>query len=108
MTVRVFATIILVLLVGYGAVKALPLLSGPSLEVISPAPYASQPDGYLPIRGVAKHTETLIINGGQVLIDQEGRFEKLLLLAPGSAIITLTATDRFGRSITERRSVFIP
>lgn len=105
---RSIALFVLLLLVGYGAVKAWPLLHGPTLTVLSPGPEASLPDGYLFIRGIATHTESLTLNGSQLLIDQEGRFEKLLLLPPGGAIITLTSTDRFGRSTTERRHVFIP
>jgi|CXWL01.1.fsa_nt_gi hypothetical protein len=108
MPLRASAVVVLLVLVGYGAVKAWPLLSGPELKVTSPAAYTSLPDGYLTISGVAKHTESLIVNDGQVYIDQEGRFSKTLLLSAGGAIITLTATDRFGRKVTERRSVFIP
>lgn len=105
---RTLALIIVSILLLYGAIKALPLLSGPELTVLSPAPYASLPDGYLPIRGVAKYTETVQLNGNLLLIDQEGRFETLLLLPPGNAILVVTATDRFGRTVEERREVFIP
>ncbi len=108
MPLRTTAVVVLLILIGYGGFKAWPLLSGPSLSISSPAPYASLPDGYLTIAGTAKHTESLIINDGQVFIDQEGRFSKTLLMPAGGAILTLTATDRFGRSTTERRSVFIP
>lgn len=108
MAPRALALVVLVLLFGYGVFKAWPLLSGPSLTIESPAPFVTTLDGYLLIQGVAKHTESLIINGGQVYTDQEGRFRQLLLMPAGGAILTLTATDRFGRSITKRRSVFIP
>jgi hypothetical protein len=105
---RAAALIVLAILAGYGVIKALPMLSGPSLSIESPAPYVSLPDGYLRIAGTAEHTESLTVNGGQVLIDQEGRFDRLILLPPGGAILTFTARDRFGRSTTEERTVFIP
>lgn len=105
---RTAALIIVALLLGYGLFRAFPILFGPSLTLISPAPYASQPDGYVPIRGVAKYTENVQLNGNLLLIDQEGRFSDILLLPPGNAIITVTATDRFGRTTTVERTVFIP
>lgn len=105
---RILAGIALTILLGYGAWKAFPLLYGPSITLLSPAPYASQPDGYLPIHGVAERTESLTLNGGQLFIDQEGRFDKMLLLPRGGAVVTLVATDRFGRSVTVTRSVVIP
>lgn len=105
---RILAIIVVSILLLYGAIKAWPLLSGPELTILSPAPYASLPDGYLPVRGIAKYTENVQLNGNLLFIDPEGRFETLLLLPPGNAILIVTATDRFGRTVEERREVFIP
>ena len=106
MFLRYTAAIILALVIGYGLVKAWPLLSGPEIrfdpEVVGAAP------GVVTLSGQALHTETLTLNGGILLIDDHGRFEKTLTLPPGSAILSLTATDRFGRSVYERREVFVP
>ena len=98
----------LTLIIGYGAVKAYPLLRGPHIELIVPTTYTSSPDGFITLKGVAHNTEALFLNGGPLLIDPEGRFEKTLLLPSGGAILTFTASDRFGRHSTERRTVFIP
>lgn len=100
--------IVLLVLIGYGLVKAFPLLRGPHLSIDSPSSYTSSPDGFITISGVAHNTEAVFLNGGLLLIDPEGRFEKRLLLPSGGAILTLTATDRFGRSVTEERTVYIP
>ncbi len=98
----------LILLLGYGALKAWPLLSGPSITFIVPSEYTSLEDGFVTLSGVAHNTEALFLNGGPLLIDPEGRFEKTLLLPSGGAILTLTARDRFGRESTEYRTVYIP
>lgn len=108
MTLKSIAAIILVLVLLYGVVEALPLLRGPALSITSPTDYASIVDGYAHIEGVAKHTETLMLNGGPLLIDEQGRFSTALLLPAGGAILTLTAQDRFGRHVTETRTVLIP
>ncbi len=108
MFLRTAAAIVLLLLIGYGAVKAFPLLRGPVLAIDSPINYTSSADGFITISGVAHNTEALFLDGGPLLIDPEGRFYETLLLPSGGAILTLTANDRFGRSVTERRQVYIP
>lgn len=100
--------IVLVLLIGYGGFKAFPLLRGPSLSIDSPTQYTTSENGFVTVSGVAHNTEALYLDGGVLLIDPDGRFTKTLLLPSGGAILTLTATDRFGRSVTERRTVYIP
>ena len=108
MALRGVLAVVLLALVAYGALEAFPLLSGPKLTIESPTSYATGTDGFISIQGLAKHTETLTLNGGPLLFDEHDRFSQDLLLPRGSAILTLTATDRFGRSVTERRTVFIP
>jgi hypothetical protein len=108
MSTRTILLGLLILVVLYGGWKAFPLLRGPSLTIESPAPYASLPDGYVVIRGTARHTNSLTLNNGPLLIDENGRFSKVLLLPPGGAILTLTAADRFGRQVTRERTVYIP
>jgi hypothetical protein len=105
MFARTAAAAILIAIVGYGLFKALPLLSGPSLRV--EAIPGSLP-GVITLSGTASRTETLTLNGGILLIDEEGSFSKTLTLPSGGAILSLTATDRFGRSTYESASVFVP
>lgn len=105
---RILVGSVLILLIGYGTFKALPLLSGPSLSIDVPTNYTTFADGSVTISGVAHNTEALFLNGGPLLIDPEGRFFKTLLLPSGGAILTLTANDRFGRTITERRTIYVP
>ncbi len=105
---RAIVGIVLVLLIGYGAVKALPILSGPSLSLVVPSDYTTFPEGFIGVSGVAHNTEAVFLNGAPVLIDPEGRFAKELWLPQGGSILTFTARDRFGRTVTERRTVYIP
>jgi hypothetical protein len=106
MFLRYSAGIILILVLGYGLVKAWPLLRGPEIRLNPEVP--GQAAGVVTISGRAVHTETLLLNGGILLIDSDGNFEKTLTLPPGNAILSLTATDRFGRSVYERHDVFVP
>ena len=83
------------------------LVSGPELAIASPVPYATAEGGSVVLEGRAKHAETLWLDGAPLLMDESGNFSASLTLPSGGAILSLTATDRFGREITERRSVFV-
>ena len=107
MSLRLVAALVLFILSGYAAIAAWPILSGPSLSITTPENYTSLPDGQAVIEGRAYHTETLWLNGTPLLMDQSGSFSVTLTLPHGGAILALTATDRFGREITEHRSVFV-
>ncbi|MEK7080101.1 MAG: hypothetical protein AAB883_03085 [Patescibacteria group bacterium] len=96
---------VLIVLGGYGFFKAFPLLSGPAISIESPAPYSAASGGDLVLTGVAKRTETLTLNDGVLLIDSGGHFSTSLTLPQGGAILSLTARDRFGRSVTKRVTV---
>ncbi|MBU2104063.1 hypothetical protein KKD81_01850 [Patescibacteria group bacterium] len=108
MLTRSVIAIALLALLGYGATRAWPLVAGPSLSLTSPTEQTVVSDGHLAIIGRAHHTETLWLNGAPLLIDQSGNFSTSLVLPQGNAILSLTATDRFGHEITERRTVFVP
>ena len=106
MSLRLAALVVLLALAGYGIiVAAWPIISGPSISVRLPA--AASAGVPVPLEGVAKHTETLWLNGAPLLIDQSGRFSIPLTFPSGGVVVSLTATDRFGRERTETRSLLV-
>ena len=105
---RLLAIGVLALLVVYGAFKALPLVSGPSITLTSPSENQTFNTGIVTISGQAGHTENLYLNGTLLPIDARGRFSTSLTLPHGGAILSLTAADRFGKQVSVRRSVFVP
>jgi hypothetical protein len=96
---------LLAVILGYGLMKALPLLTGPVIHITT---LTSDETGLTILSGTAIHTKTLTLNGGTLLIDENGAFSKSLTLPRGDVILSLTATDRFGREQTTRRDVIIP
>lgn len=106
MPTRPIAAIVLTILAGYGLVASWPLLTGPVIAIASPQAYATS-GGAILIQGQATHTKTLWLNGAPLLMDESGNFNASLTLPSGGAIVSLTATDRFGREVTERRAVFV-
>ncbi len=105
---RIGTAIILVLLGSYGIYKAFPLIAGPEIVLTSPQEGQAFTDGFVTLSGTARHSEELSLNGAPLLIDAAGRFETILVLPRGGAILSLTATDRFGKTASARRMIFVP
>ena len=105
--IRAAIAIVLLLLLIYGVREAYPLLAGPEIRIDAPQERQAIPSGEVLVSGVASRTETLYLNGGPLLIDQDGNFSTSLTLPQGGAILSLTATDRFGRTRTMTRTIYI-
>lgn len=99
---------ILLLGIGYGGVEAWPLMAGPTLSISSPTDDAAFPGGIVTVEGKALRAAELTIDGTTVLHNQDGSFSSTLTLPRGGSILTFVATDRFGRSVTAARSIFVP
>ncbi len=99
---------VLLIVVSYGGIEAWPLIAGPSLAVDVPAQNESFPGGIVTIEGRTSRVAELTINGALALYDQKGDFSSTLTFPRGGSILTFVATDRFGRRVTETRTIFVP
>ncbi len=99
-----------VLIVGaiYGGIKAWPLIAGPKLVIDTPTNNETFSDGIVNVQGRAIRTAEITLNSALVLYDQDGNFSSTLTFPRGGSILTFVATDRFGRSVTLTRSIFVP
>ncbi|MDD3531237.1 MAG: hypothetical protein PHV99_01440 [Candidatus Pacebacteria bacterium] len=105
---RHFIVFVLSLIFIYGLIEAWPLLSGPSLFIASPRQDAPYPNGIVSVRGQAARAAQLSLNGAPLLHDPEGNFSSTLTFPRGGSILTFVAADRFGRTVTATRSIFVP
>ncbi len=92
----------------YGVMEAWPLIAGPELRLDSPTEGATIPGGILDVSGNATRIARLTLNGLDLVHDQQGDFRTTLALPRGGSILTLEATDRFGKKRTISRSVVVP
>lgn len=105
---RNFIALTLLAIIGYGLVEAWPLLAGPSLFITSPLDNATYAVGIVDVQGKTARAAALTLNGAPLLRDQNGRFSSTLTFPRGGSILTFVATDRFGRSVSATRSIFVP
>lgn len=99
-----------VLLIGvcYGGIEAWPLIAGPTLVIASPTNNATSANGIVSVGGKVERTAILTLDGTTVLHDQNGSFSSTLTFPRGGSILTFVATDRFGRTVTATRAIFVP
>jgi hypothetical protein len=100
--------LVLLLVLIYGALEAWPLIAGPRLIIESPPDNESFPGGIVEVRGRAIRAAELTLNGKLLLHEEKGDFSTVLALPSGGSILTFVATDRFGRRITQTRTIFVP
>jgi len=102
--------VIIILVTGfaiYGLYKSKDFLRGPKISIESPSNGQTVSNSYLEIRGAAKNVSLLYLNGRQIFTDRNGLFKENLLLARGYNIIEVSAQDKFGRKIKERREIIL-
>ncbi len=104
-TLRLLLIIVLLLIISYGVVEAVPFLSGPVMSISSPVNGAST-NGIIKVTGHTKRIVTLTLNSNTLLPDRNGTFSKTLVLPHGESLITLKASDRFGHTVTNTRTIF--
>lgn len=99
---------VLVLLAGYGLLEARPILLGPSVTITAPNDNAVFPGAIVSVSGTAARAASLTLDGAPLLPDRQGVFAATLTFPKGTSILTFVASDRFGRTITKTRTIFVP
>ncbi|HVW82825.1 MAG TPA: hypothetical protein VHC68_02690 [Candidatus Paceibacterota bacterium] len=97
---------VLLLVAVYGLVEAYPLLAGPAIELSAPRSGEATSDP-VTVAGRVSRAAALTLDGAPLIPEEDGSFVKLLAFPAGSSILTLSARDRFGRSITLTRTIVV-
>lgn len=90
-------------LLSYAAFQARNVLRGPELRLLT-EPALMQEDRTVTLTGAAQNVVSLTLNGLPIFTDEAGHFTRALVLENGYTIMTLHATDRFGRHTSLKRS----
>jgi hypothetical protein len=98
---------LLALLAGYGALKAWPLIAGPSIALAAPRQDASVSGTVVTVSGTVARVAVLTLDGAPLPHDESGRFSATLALPQGASVLTLEGVDRFGRRTTVERDIYV-
>ena len=81
----------------YGLFEGRRLIQGPQIVIAMPKDGSATSSTAVVISGFAYNISFLTINDKPAYTNENGYFEETLSPAPGYAIFTVAATDRFGR-----------
>lgn len=89
--------VLLLVLVGYIAYQARFLLTGPQIVAADTA-ITTVNERTVTIAGEARNIARIALNGQQIYTNPEGAFAEQVVLTEGYNLLTIAATDRYGRT----------
>ncbi|KKU80429.1 MAG: hypothetical protein UY07_C0045G0002 [Parcubacteria group bacterium GW2011_GWA1_47_8] len=98
----------LILGIGYAYLTLEDFVKGPQIVLTAPEAGFVATTSIISLRGHTARTNALSLNGAIIPLDLQGSFSEKLLLAEGYNIMTLVASDRYGRSHTKQIEVTLP
>lgn len=89
--------LLVLVIIGYGLFEARRIVEGPQVTIVTPTNGSATSTTGVTIAGNAQNISFLTINDKPSFTDQKGNFSETLSIPPGFAVLTVAATDRFGR-----------
>ncbi len=93
---------IFLLVIGYALFQARYLILGPQVTISTPISGSQVNSPLVTIEGTAQNISSLTLNSQNILVDPQGDFKQQLLLSEGYNIITITAEDKFKRTVQKQ------
>jgi uncharacterized protein YfaP (DUF2135 family) len=98
----IIIAVVVLLVVGYSALKVKNLAIGPEITLLSPLDGASAKTDLVNIKGKAERISQIFINGRKIFTDEAGNFNEPYLLASGYNLLEIMAQDKFGRKVEKK------
>ncbi|OHB09647.1 MAG: hypothetical protein A3G05_00745 [Candidatus Zambryskibacteria bacterium RIFCSPLOWO2_12_FULL_45_14] len=89
--------VLFVVLAVYALYQARALLVGPRVWITSPEDGERVSTPLIVMEGQSRNIAWISLNGRQIFTDEEGRWSEKLIVSEGTSIMTVEASDRFGR-----------
>ena len=94
---RVLIVFIVLVVISYGLFEARKLLEGPDITIVSPRDGSATSTTAVTVVGTAQNISFLTINDAPSSTDEAGKFVYRFSPPAGYTVVTVAATDRFGR-----------
>ena len=85
-------------LFGYTGYEIQKIVFGPKIEVLFPKNGSLVSNSMTEVSGIAKNIKDISLNDRKIFIDEQGNFKENLLLSYGYNVITIKASDKFGKN----------
>ena len=94
---RIVITLLCLVILGYGVFEARRLAVGPQIVIESPRSGGQTASTTVTVTGTAQNIAFLTINDAPAYTDQDGHFAVTFAPPAGYNVVTIAASDRFGR-----------
>lgn len=94
-------TLFLLVIFGYSVYEGWNYATGPKITILSPTNGSAVAESFITIHGQTKNTSLITLNERPISIDEHGQFNEKILLSYGYNILTMSASDRFGKKTTK-------
>lgn len=91
-------SLISLIILGYAYFAFHDFINGPKITVFQPISGSSITTSSVELVGKAVRIQDITLNDRPILIDEEGNFTEILILAPGYNAFLLSAHDKFNRT----------
>ena len=89
------------LIAGYTLFEGHKLLEGPQISIASPRDGSATSSPTVLVSGEAYNIAFLNIDNAPAYVDTKGHFMKVISPPPGYSVLTVTAKDQFGRTVSK-------
>ena len=98
--------LLFIVIFGYGILKAGDIIFGIKLTVVGISDGMQATEPILSFGGTAKRAKAITVDGRIVPAAQDGTWKDTIALLPGYNVVTISTTDKFGRTTLTRYRVF--
>jgi hypothetical protein len=98
--------LLIAIIIGYGIWRSRDLLFGIKLTATGISDGMTTTESLLDFSGTAHHANGITVNGETVPLSGDGEWHDTIALLDGYNVVTVTATDRFGRTISKTYRVY--
>ncbi len=94
------------LILGYGIWRSRDLLFGITISTVGITDGMTSTNPVLDFSGTATHANGILVDGETVPLSQDGTWHDSLALMDGYNVVTIAATDKFGRTTARQYRVY--
>ena len=99
--------ILLVCITVYVVFQYRAAIFAPSLVILSPNDNSKITSESVTVRGTTDANAIVLVNNQQTYVDTNGNFTKHIVIFPGKSIITIIATNKFGKQTIVKRRITV-
>jgi hypothetical protein len=97
---KIGSTIVIILIiVAYALWRSFAYARGPHITITEPLNFSSINSTTTQVIGRVERANTITLNGKPITIDEQGNFNEIIVLFPGTNILTIKAHDQFDRTV---------